>query len=125
MIVVRMAGTRKCSSAWMRSGKRVTATSNIAICTESHERIKILTNRKSPASVMVKSHIKNWKVEIGLPGMENKTVIATSANGRAIMERLNVYSIPNCESKFAAIKNIQAETKENHAASGSKAFETM
>ena len=59
MITVNTAGTRKCRSAWTIFGNSVTATSRIAICTDNHERMTMLANRKSPASVMVKCHIKN------------------------------------------------------------------
>ncbi len=45
MIVVRIFGTRKCSKAWMMSGKGVAATSRIATCTESHERMTMLVKR--------------------------------------------------------------------------------
>ena len=57
--------------------------------------------------------------------MENKTVIAINAKGKAMIERFNVYPIPNFENTFAVSKNNKARINANHAPSGSRAFETM
>src|SRR5512138_2719882 len=105
MIVVRTDGTRRCSSAWMISGKRAVATSRIAICTESQERIRMLTKRRTPTSVMVRSQKNKWKEESGFPDFEKSTVTATNTNGSATNERLSVNAIPRFDNTFASKRN--------------------
>ena len=100
-MIVSTAGTRRCRKAWTILGNSVTATSRIANCTESHDRITMLTKRSNPISVMVKSQIINRKDATGAPGMENSTVIAARAKGRAINDRRNVKPKPSLEKKLA------------------------
>src|SRR5689334_1727793 len=107
MMVVKMVGIRKCSSAWMISGKGDEATSRIAICTDSHERMRMLTKRSNPVSVIVKFHMIKWNVERGLPGIENRMVMAINANGNAISDRLSVNPTPRLESRLASSRNNQ------------------
>src|SRR5690349_19308737 len=125
MIVVRIAGTRKCSRAWTISGKDEQATSRIAICTESQERMRMLTKRNNPASVIVKFHMRKWKLERGLPGIENRIVMAINANGNAISDRLNVNPIPRLERKLAKSRNNHEKPKAIQAPSGRSAFERI
>jgi len=60
-----------------------------------------------------------------LPGMENKTVIATSANGKATNERLKVNATPRFESALINKRKSHENPNASHAPSGRSAFERM
>jgi hypothetical protein len=76
-------------------------------------------------SVMVKFHIRTWKLVTGFPGREKRTVTATSAKGSATNERLKVNAIPRFANAFTINRKDHEKMNAIQAPSGKSAFESI